>query len=117
MSDRGALTIKRLDSTQPDQVARWEAFVAACPKATFFHRAGWQTVIRDVFRHPTYFLFAEQDGEMLGDVALRGAHGVDDVLHAFFAAAEHAEDLEAKGVLTRAPKAPVRLWRASSMTA
>jgi hypothetical protein len=26
-------------------------------------------------------------------------------------------DLEAKGVLTRAPKSPVRLWRASSMTA
>jgi FemAB-related protein (PEP-CTERM system-associated) len=70
LSERGALHIKRLDSTQPDQVARWEAFVAACPKATFFHRAGWQTVIRDVFRHPTYFLFAEQDGQILGVLPL-----------------------------------------------
>ena len=75
MSDRGALQIQRLDSSLPDQVARWEAFVAACPKATFFHRAGWQTVIRDVFRHPTYFLFAEQDGEMLGVLPLAIASG------------------------------------------
>ena len=43
-----------------------------------------------------------QDGEMLGDVALRGAHRVDDVPHAFFAAAEHAtEDLGAQGMRDR----------------
>ncbi|WP_332740850.1 FemAB family XrtA/PEP-CTERM system-associated protein [Hydrogenophaga sp.] len=70
MSDRGTLQIQRLDSTHHDQVAQWEAFVAQCPNATFFHRAGWQTVIRDVFRHPTYFLFAEQDGEIQGVLPL-----------------------------------------------
>ena len=24
---------------------RWDAFVAQCPDATFFHRAGWRRVI------------------------------------------------------------------------
>jgi hypothetical protein len=32
----------------------------ACPQATFFHRAGWQRILRDVFRHDTYFLYAER---------------------------------------------------------
>lgn len=39
-----------------------------------------------------------QDGEVLRDVALRCAHRLDDVLHALFATAEHAQDLEAQGV-------------------
>ena len=29
--------------------ARWDAFVAQCPEATFFHRAGWRRVIEDSF--------------------------------------------------------------------
>jgi FemAB-related protein (PEP-CTERM system-associated) len=65
-----ALRIHRLDSTQPDQVARWEAFVMSHAQATFFHRAGWQTVIRDVFRHDTYFLYAESQGEIQGVLPL-----------------------------------------------
>ena len=28
--------------------------------ATFFHRAGWQQMIEDVFRHRTHFLYAER---------------------------------------------------------
>jgi hypothetical protein len=27
-----------------------------CPQATFFHRAGWQRMLQDVFRHGTHFL-------------------------------------------------------------
>ena len=50
LSESAALQVHRLDSHNPAQVARWEAFVAACPQATFFHRAGWQTIIREVFR-------------------------------------------------------------------
>jgi FemAB-related protein (PEP-CTERM system-associated) len=71
LADPLSLRILRLDSTQPDLVARWEAFVLAHPKATFFHRAGWQKVIREVFRHDTYFLYAEApDGQMLGVLPL-----------------------------------------------
>ncbi|MGE0099215.1 MAG: FemAB family XrtA/PEP-CTERM system-associated protein [Hydrogenophaga sp.] len=71
MSDAAALRILRLDSAQPEQVARWEAFVLAHPQATFFHRAGWQKIIREVFRHDTYFLYAEApDGEIQGVLPL-----------------------------------------------
>lgn len=70
MSESAALRIHRLDSAQADLVARWDAFVLAQPQATFFHRAGWQTVIRDVFRHDTYFLYAESGGEIQGVLPL-----------------------------------------------
>ena len=43
----------------PRRHARWDAFVAGCPGATFFHRAGWQQVIEDVFGHRTHFLYAQ----------------------------------------------------------
>ena len=33
----------------------------ACPDATFFHRAGWQRIVRDVFHHDTYFLYAQDN--------------------------------------------------------
>ena len=70
MSESVALRIHRLDSAQPDQLARWDAFVLAQPDATVFHRAGWQTVIRDVFRHDTYFLYAESGGVIQGVLPL-----------------------------------------------
>ncbi|MCM8613042.1 FemAB family XrtA/PEP-CTERM system-associated protein [Accumulibacter sp.] len=58
------LVVRRLQVGDVAAVARWEAFVAECPQATFFHRAGWQRVIADVFRHPTYFLYAERAGRV-----------------------------------------------------
>jgi len=70
LSEPALLRIHRLDSAQPEQVSRWDAFVLAQPQATFFHRAGWQTVIRDVFRHDTYFLYAESGGEIQGVLPL-----------------------------------------------
>lgn len=64
------MKIKRLTPSDAEGIRRWNAFVFACPEATFFHRAEWQLILRDVFRHPTYFLFAEQDGEILGILPL-----------------------------------------------
>ncbi|MEO7762130.1 MAG: FemAB family XrtA/PEP-CTERM system-associated protein, partial [Casimicrobiaceae bacterium] len=49
---------------------RWDAFVAGCPDATFFHRAGWQAVIERVFGHRTYFLYAEAGGQIEGVLPL-----------------------------------------------
>ena len=74
MPDSASLHVQRLDSGNPAQVAQWEAFVERCPDATFFHRAGWQTIIRDVFRHETHFLYAEQGGEVLGVLPLARVH-------------------------------------------
>jgi FemAB-related protein (PEP-CTERM system-associated) len=49
---------------QPADAGRWDAFVNQCDEATFFHRAGWKTVIERAFGHPTYFLYAEADGRI-----------------------------------------------------
>mgnify|MGYP000742924521 CR=1 FL=1 len=50
--------------------ARWDAYVTAHPDATFFHRAGWQTVIERAFGHRTHYLFAERNGEIVGVLPL-----------------------------------------------
>lgn len=60
------LFVRQLDSRDATAVACWEAFVAAAPDATFFHRAGWQNLLRDVFGHRTCFLYAERDGAIEG---------------------------------------------------
>lgn len=64
------LSIRQLDSGDNTAVARWEAFVAVSPTATFFHRAGWQNILRDVYRHRTWFLYAERDGAIVGILPL-----------------------------------------------
>ncbi|NTV70725.1 MAG: FemAB family PEP-CTERM system-associated protein [Azonexaceae bacterium] len=64
------MEIKQLSHSDPANAARWDAFVQACPEATFFHRAAWQGILRNVFRHPTHFLYAEQDGAICGVLPL-----------------------------------------------
>jgi len=64
------MRIKRLDPSDTEGTFRWDEFVLASPETTFFHRAAWQQIIRDVFRHPTYFLYAERNGEILGVLPL-----------------------------------------------
>ncbi len=61
------LTVKLM---QPHDRARWDAFVDACPDATFFHRAGWQRVIEQSFGQKTWFYYAEQDGDIVGVLPL-----------------------------------------------
>ncbi|MBE3024663.1 FemAB family PEP-CTERM system-associated protein [Janthinobacterium sp. GW458P] len=60
---RAAVAVRQLPGAAREH-ARWDAFVAACPGATFFHRAGWQTVMEQGFGHDSYFLYAEQDGRI-----------------------------------------------------
>jgi FemAB-related protein (PEP-CTERM system-associated) len=50
--------------------ARWDAFVDACPEATFFHRAGWQRVIEQSFKLKTWFYYVEQAGQIQGVLPL-----------------------------------------------
>jgi FemAB-related protein (PEP-CTERM system-associated) len=64
------IEVKRLPLQDASAVARWDAFVMTCPQATFFHRAGWQKVIHEVFRHKTFFLQAERNGQILGVLPL-----------------------------------------------
>ena len=59
-----------LPSRRREPAARWDAFVFACPQATFFHRAAWQAVLGAAFRHDTYFLYAERGGQIDGVLPL-----------------------------------------------
>ena len=62
--------VKHLSAADAAACARWDEFVMNTARATFFHRAGWQRVIENVFRHPTYFLYAERDGAIEGVLPL-----------------------------------------------
>lgn len=50
--------------------AAWDAFVADCPDATFFHRAGWRRVIAGSLGRPAHFLLARRGGEIAGVLPL-----------------------------------------------
>jgi FemAB-related protein (PEP-CTERM system-associated) len=55
---------------QPQEYGRWDAFVRACPDATFFHLSGWQKVIEASFGIKTWFYYVEQDGQIQGVLPL-----------------------------------------------
>jgi len=67
MSSLSPISLHRLAS---DSHAAWDAYVFAHPDATFFHRAGWRHVIEKVFLHPTYFLYAQREGRIVGVLPL-----------------------------------------------
>lgn len=48
----------------------WDAFVLSSADGTFFHRAGWHSIFRDVFRLDPQFLLAERDGRIAGVLPL-----------------------------------------------
>ncbi len=60
----------RIGALEPAEFARWDKFVSGCREATFFHRAGWQTVIERAFGHRTFFLYAEAGGRIEGVLPL-----------------------------------------------
>ena len=49
---------------------RWDAFVLACPQATFFHRIGWRDIYEQVFRHRTHYMLAERGDRVVGVLPL-----------------------------------------------
>jgi len=52
------------------EFAKWDAFVNEAPGATFFHRAGWKTVLERAFGHTATFLYAEREGRIEGVLPL-----------------------------------------------
>ena len=69
-SGSAALTVSLLQASDLPNVARWDAFVQACPAATFFHRAGWQQVLSTAFGHRTWYFYAELDGRIVAVLPL-----------------------------------------------
>ncbi len=62
--------VSRLDSKDARELASWDAFVLSCPQATFFHRAGWQRILREVFGHEPCFLLARTGDRITGVLPL-----------------------------------------------
>ena len=63
-------TLERLTPGDARGALRWDEFVMACPQATFFHRAAWQDILREVFRHDTHYLYAHEAGRITGVLPL-----------------------------------------------
>ncbi len=61
------LATRPLDSAS---AIAWDAFVAAMPQGTFFHRAAWARVIEAAFGHRTHFVYTERDGAITGVLPL-----------------------------------------------
>lgn len=57
-------------STAEAPAKAWDTFVQATPDATFFHLSPWRRVIEQAFGHPTYYVYAEQDGAIVGVLPL-----------------------------------------------
>lgn len=53
-----------------ETIPLWDDFVVSCREATFFHRAGWQSVIEKAFGHQTWFLYAEKNQQIQGVLPL-----------------------------------------------
>jgi FemAB-related protein (PEP-CTERM system-associated) len=66
-SPAGAATIRAFRS---GDAARWDAYVARCADASFFHRIAWRTIIEEEFRHQTHYLVAERAGTIVGVLPL-----------------------------------------------
>src|ERR1700704_4757457 len=65
-ADAAAPNAAQVRELQPAEFSRWDEFVSGCGEATFFHRAGWKTVIERAFGHRTKFLYAEAGGRIEG---------------------------------------------------
>lgn len=52
--------VKQLGS---EENARWDAFVRES-NGTFYHLAGWKSVVENQLRHPAYYLYCESGGEI-----------------------------------------------------
>ncbi len=61
------LIVDRLNAEAMD---RWDEYVQRTELASFFHRAGWKTVLENAFGHNTYFLFAQDNGAIVGILPL-----------------------------------------------
>lgn len=68
------LTIRTLNPADHATARVWDEFVQGCPNATFFHRAGWQGILREVFRHTTHYLYAQDEHGLRGVLPLAHVH-------------------------------------------
>lgn len=68
-ADVSALTISITELTQAE-LHHWDAYVQEHPEATFFHKAGWKSVLEKSFGHPCHYLIAKQEDKICGVLPL-----------------------------------------------
>lgn len=61
------LRLLPLDETRADE---WDSFVFSSPQGSFFHRAGWRTIFRTIFRLEPHYILAEREGRVVGVLPL-----------------------------------------------
>lgn len=59
----------KLFQTESDE-KRWDDFVRDSPCTTFYHQTGWRNVIERTYGHKPYYLFAEENNQILGILPL-----------------------------------------------
>ena len=67
-------TVRLADLSDPCEARRLEAFVAAHPEGTPFHRPAWISAVERETRHRALALLAEKRGEILGYLPLNEIH-------------------------------------------
>ncbi len=49
---------------------RWDDFVRECVFSTFYHQIGWKNIVEKSYQHKSYYLFAEENGQIIGILPL-----------------------------------------------
>ncbi|HZF16078.1 MAG TPA: FemAB family XrtA/PEP-CTERM system-associated protein [Steroidobacteraceae bacterium] len=62
-----AVTVRKF---APDDAAAWDGFVRRDPQGTFFHLAGWRSVLERAFGHRAHYLLAEDAQGICGVLPL-----------------------------------------------
>ncbi|MGE0405715.1 MAG: FemAB family XrtA/PEP-CTERM system-associated protein [Candidatus Korobacteraceae bacterium] len=63
LEDTSEITIVSCSASDQEE---WDAFVAACPLATNYHRWGWRQVIEGAFGWPCFYIAARAEGRTCG---------------------------------------------------
>lgn len=63
----GKLLIRAMED---HDAGRWDAFVLSQAQGSFFHRAGWRNIFRNVFRLEPRYLLVERGAEIVGVLPL-----------------------------------------------
>ncbi|NBC32098.1 MAG: FemAB family PEP-CTERM system-associated protein [Alphaproteobacteria bacterium] len=66
----GLPSLMTVRDMQPADSARWDAYVEGHPQGSFFHLAGWRTVLGEGLGHRTFYALAERDGVLTGVLPL-----------------------------------------------
>ncbi|MBB5203972.1 FemAB-related protein (PEP-CTERM system-associated) [Inhella inkyongensis] len=64
------IQVRPLALHEPAQCRVWDAYVRACPQASFFHLSGWARVVEQVWGHRCRLLGAWRDGHLVGVLPL-----------------------------------------------